>query len=121
MVAEGARQFAIELAQLAEDLKSQDVVALDLRTIGTVTDFTIICTGTSERQMRAVADAVIEHGRKLGQRPYGFAGTENSIWIIVDFVDVVFHIFSKPYRDYYDLELLWGDAPRLEWQRAKTA
>jgi ribosome-associated protein len=116
-----ARQFAIELARIAADLKSEQVVALDLRGITAITDFTIICTGTSDRQMRAVAEAVIEYGRRIGQRPYGVAGTENAVWIIVDYVDVVFHIFDRPAREYYDLELLWGDAPRLEWARSETA
>lgn len=115
-----ARQLAIELARIASDLKSEAVVAFDLRGITSVTDYTVICTGTSDRQMRAVAEAVIEYARKIGQKPYGVAGTENDVWIIVDFVDVVVHIFGRPYRDYYDLELLWGDAPRLEWARSET-
>lgn len=116
-----SRQFAAEIARLAHDHKSDDVVALDLRGMTSVTDFTVICTGTSDRQMRAVTEAIIEYGRKVGQRPYGVAGMENAIWIVIDYVDVVFHIFGKPYRDYYDLELLWGDAPRLEWARSETA
>lgn len=115
-----SRQFAIELARIAADLKSEDVVAFDLRGITSVTDYTVICTGTSDRQMRAVAEAAIEYGRKVGQKPYGMAGVENAVWIIVDFVDVVIHVFGRPYRDYYDLELLWGDAPRLEWTRSET-
>ncbi len=116
-----APQFAIELARIAHDSKSEDVVALDLRGISTVTDYTVICTGTSERQIRAVADTVIEYGKKVGERPYGFCGYENAVWVVVDYVDVVFHIFSKPSREYYDLELLWGDAARLEWARSESA
>ena len=117
----GAVQFAIELARIAHDHKSENVIALDLRGINAVTDFTVIGTGTSERQIRAVAEHVIEYGKKLGQRPYGYCGFENAAWIIVDYVDVVFHIFAKPYREYYDLELLWGDVPRIEWARSETA
>ncbi len=116
-----ALQFAIELARIAHDLKSEDLTALDLRGINAVTDFTVIATGTSERQIRAVAEQVIEYGKRVGQRPFGYCGFENAAWVIVDFVDVVFHIFSKPYREYYDLELLWGDAPRIEWARSATA
>lgn len=114
-------QFAIEVARLARDLKARDVVALDLRGITGLTDFTVIATGSSDRQMRAVAEGVIEYGRKVGQRPFGQCGLENAAWVIVDFVDVVLHIFAKPYREYYDLELLWGDAPRLEWARSESA
>ncbi len=116
-----AVQFAIELARIAYDNKSEDVIALDLRGISPVTDFVLICTGTSNRQMRAVADMVVEYGKKVGERPFGFAGYESAAWILLDYVDVVFHIFAKVYREYYDLELLWGDAPRLEWARSETA
>lgn len=116
-----AYQFAVELARIAHDSKAEDVVAFDLRGISPVTDFTVIGTGTSDRQMRAVAQRAIEYAEKVGERPYGFSGRESARWILIDFVDVVFHIFAKAYRSYYDLELLWGDAPRLEWVRGETA
>lgn len=116
-----ASQFAVELSRIISELKSDNVVALDVRGVSTVTDFTIIATGTSERQLRGVADAIIEYGRKVGQKPYGFSGYDNAAWVIVDFVDVVVHLFARAYRDYYDLELLWGDAPRLDWSRSESA
>ena len=84
-------------------------------------DITVIATGTSDRQMRAVADIVLAYGRKVGRRPLGFAGYESATWIVIDYVDVVFHIFAKPHREYYDLELLWGDAPRIQWARSESA
>jgi ribosome-associated protein len=115
------RQFAIEIARIVHDNKSEDVVALDLRGVSPVTDFTVICTGTSDRQMRAVADMIIEYGKKVGEKPYGFCGHETAAWIVIDYIDVVVHIFDKPYRDYYDLELLWGDTPRIEWARSESA
>lgn len=117
----GALQFAIELARIAHDNKSENVVALDLRGISSVTDFVLICTGTSDRQIRAVADLAIEYGKKVGERPYGVAGLQNGTWVLLDYVDVVFHIFAPGYREYYDLELLWGDAPRIEWTRSESA
>lgn len=116
-----ARQFAIELARIAADLKSSDVLALDLRGISPVTDITVIATGTSDRQMRGVANALVDYGKKIGRRPIGFAGYESAAWIVIDFFDVVAHVFAKPYREYYDLELLWGDAPRIEWARSESA
>lgn len=116
-----ALQFGVELARIAHDNKSEDVIALDLRKISPVTDFVVLGTGTSDRQMRAVADQVIEYGKKVGERPYGFSGYQSAAWILLDYVDVVFHIFSRPYRSYYDLELLWGDAPRIEWARSESA
>ncbi|MGB2987981.1 MAG: ribosome silencing factor [Phycisphaerae bacterium] len=114
-------QFVIELARIAQDNKSEDVIALDLRGISPVTDFVIICTGTSDRQMRAVVDKIIEYGKKVGERPYGSSGYESAAWILLDYVDVVFHVFSRPYREYYDLELLWGDAPRIDLARSESA
>ena len=117
----GAQQFAIELARIAHDHKSEDVIAFDLRGISSVTDFTVIATGTSDRQLRSVADYAIEYGKKIGERPFGFCGYENAAWIIVDYVDVVLHLFARSYREYYDLELLWGDAPRIQWARSETA
>ena len=116
-----ALQFAIELARIAHDHKTDGLIALDLRGINAVTDFTVIGTGTSERQIRAVAEHVIEYGKRIGQRPFGYCGYENAAWVVVDFVDVVFHLFAKPYRDYYDLELLWGDVPHIVWARSETA
>jgi len=116
-----AYQFAVELARVAHDNKADDVVALDVRGVNPVTDFLVIATGTSERQMRAVADRAVEYGAKVGEKPYGLSGYDGGTWILVDFVDTVFHIFARAYRSYYDLELLWGDAPRLEWARSESA
>jgi ribosome-associated protein len=110
-----ADQFAIDLGRLAADLKSENVVTLDLRGISSVTDFAVIATGTSERQIRAVADRLIAFARTVGERPYGVAGLESGKWVVIDFVDVVIHVFAAAQREYYDLDLLWGDAPRLVW------
>lgn len=114
-------QFAVELARIAADHKADDVVALDLRGRSSVTDYCVICTGTSDRQMRAVAEHMIEYGRKVGEKPFGVDGYDAATWILIDFIDVVVHVFGVPQREYYDLELLWGDAPRLEWKRSETA
>jgi ribosome-associated protein len=116
-----ARQFAVEIARIAHDHKGENVVALDLRGISRVMDYTVICTGTSDRQMRAVADQILDYAKRVGQKPYGSAGREAGRWIVIDFVDVVVHIFAPSDRAYYDLELLWGDGPHLEWARSESA
>lgn len=116
-----AQAFAAELARIAHDHKAEDVTAMDLRGISSVTDFVVICTGISARQMQAVADRAVEYGKRIGERPYGVSGYDAATWILVDFIDVVFHVFARPHREYYDLELLWGDAPRVEWRRSETA
>ncbi|MBW8001269.1 MAG: ribosome silencing factor [Planctomycetes bacterium] len=108
-----SKEFAIAAAKIAEDSHCTDIVVMDLRGKSPATDFFVIATGTSERQMRSVSDDICEHGKKLGHQRFGRAGYEQGKWILVDFVDVVIHLFDTEYRDYYDLELLWGDAERL--------
>jgi ribosome-associated protein len=115
------RNFAIEAARIAADNHAEDVVVLDLRGISSIADFFVIGTGTSERQMQAVVDHIEVFGRKVGQKPYSYSGRESDTWVLADYVDVVVHMFSADRRRYYDLELLWGDAPHVEWQRAATA
>lgn len=116
-----AEQLAVELARLADDNKCDDVTVMDLRGRSSVTDFFIIGSGTSDRQMRSTTDVLIEHAKKLGVRPYGRAGYDHAEWILVDFVDIIVHIFTPGMRRYYDLELLWGDAPTINWARSATA
>lgn len=121
MAGDSEHKFAVAVARIAADTKSEDVTVMDLRGLSSVADYFVICTGSSDRQMRAVCDEVCDYGRKLGVRPLGITGYEAANWILVDFVDVVLHIFTQHHRQYYDLELLWGDAPRVEWTRAATA
>ena len=91
---------------------------LDLRGISPVTDYFVIATGTSDRQMRSVADHVARHGKSIGQKGWHVAGADSAEWIVMDFVDVVVHLFDETHRRYYDLELIWGEAPRVDWRRA---
>jgi len=112
-----ALDFALASAKLAEDRHCSDIVVLDLRGKSPATDYFVIATGTSNRQMRTVADEINDAARKQKFQRFGRAGYEQARWILLDFVDVVIHIFDTQYREYYDLELLWGDAERLKWQR----
>jgi len=113
--AEAGLEFAKLTARIAEQNHAEDILILDLRGISSVADFFVIATGTSDRQMRAIADQIEQEGKAMGQRPYGVSGYENGTWILVDYVDVVAHLFDPERRRYYDLELLWGDAPRVDW------
>ncbi len=108
-----AKAFALTSAKLAAGRHCSDIAVLDLRDISPATDYFVIVTGTSDRQMRAVADEICEQARRLGLERFGRAGYDQARWILLDFIDVVVHIFDAEYRDYYDLELLWGDAERL--------
>ncbi len=110
-----ARQSAINAAKVAADTRCSNVVVLDVRGLSPVTDYFVIGTGTSDRQMRAVADAVEEAARETtGERPISRSVDEH--WILLDFVDVVVHIFSDESRHFYDLESLWGEAKRVDWK-----
>jgi ribosome-associated protein len=115
--ADATRKFAIEVARLAHDDKCADVVLLDVRTMTSVSDYIVIGSGTSERQMRSVLDHVEELGAKMGVTAFRRSVDERSTWILLDFVDVVVHLFEPNTRAHYDLEMMWGDAPRLEWER----
>ena len=108
-----AKAFALTAARLAAERHCTNIVVLDLMDISPATDYFMIATGTSDRQMRSVADDICQAAREQGQQRFGRAGYEQARWILLDFVDVVIHIFDAEYRDYYDLELLWGDAERL--------
>ena len=116
-----AEQFAVELARVAHDNKCEEVTVMDLRGRSSVTDFFVICTGTSDRQMRSTTDEMRDFARKLAEKPFRVSGYEHAAWILIDFVDVVVHVFTNQQRHYYDLELLWGDAPRVNWARSATA
>jgi ribosome-associated protein len=90
-------------------------VVLEVQGLSPVTDFFVLATGTSARQMRTVADEIAELGKCAGFKPYQTDGYESASWILVDCLDVVIHLFTEDARRYYDLEGLWGDARRVAW------
>jgi ribosome-associated protein len=99
---------------LAAEKKAQDIVALDLREISTFTEFFVICSGTSEPHLKAIAGEVQDTLKKdHGVRPLAVDGYPVSQWIVVDYGSVIVHIFHHEKRRYYSLEELWSDAPRL--------
>ena len=112
-VTDPARVFALSAAKVAAGSHCSDIVVLDLSGKSPATDYFVIATGTSDRQMRTVADEICQAAKEKHIHRFGRAGYEQARWILLDFVDVVIHIFDSEYRDYYDLELLWGDAERL--------
>lgn len=92
--------------------KASDVVVMDLREVkNAIADYFIICSGNSDTQIDAISDAIEQHVHKLsGQNPWKREGKQNKEWVIIDYVDVVAHVFSKEKRIFYGLEELWGDA-----------
>jgi ribosome-associated protein len=107
------RAFAVEAARIARDLHCRDVAVLDLSKISPATYFYVIATGTSNRQSRTVADEISALAKQRKLRRFGIAGYEHGQWILLDFVTVVVHIFDAEHRDYYNLEMLWGDAKQV--------
>ena len=99
-------------AELALERKASEVVVLDLRGISSATDFFLIGTGTSDIQVRAIAEHVLEEMEEEGWRADHVEGLERARWVLLDFIDFVVHVFHPTARDFYQLEDLWGDAPR---------
>lgn len=115
---EKARQLAIELAKLASDTRCTNVVVLDVSSFSPITDYIILASGTSPRQMRTVATDCIEYAETRGSKSMSASGYEGNSWICVDLIDVVVHIFSEDARAFYDLDNLWADAIRVESEPA---
>jgi ribosome-associated protein len=98
---------------MAQTKKAEDVLVLDLRKISTVADYFVVCSGTSEVQVKAIADAIIAGLQEKGVRSWHTEGYGARRWVLIDFVDVVVHVFHAKAREYYMLESLWGDAKRI--------
>jgi ribosome-associated protein len=116
-----ARALAVLAARIAQSRNAQDIVVLNLEGVSPVTDFFVIFTSASDRQMRAVAEEIMDEAAKLGAKAYNASGMETGKWILLDFVDVVVHVFDEEHRKFYDLELIWGDAPHIRWRAPKLA
>jgi len=113
---QSAKDFAIAAAKLAANTRCTNVVLLDVSAVSPITDFLVIATGTSARQMRSVCDDVEELGEPMGYKALARAGYDGETWILADFVHVVVHVFSAEARGYYDLDNLWGDGEKINWQ-----
>ena len=111
---QSAVEFAKAAGQLAAATRCTDVVLLDVSNRSQVAHYFLIATGTSARQMTTVADQIAELGEKMGFKPWRISGAESAKWILIDCVDVVVHLFDPASRAFYDLEMLWGDCPRVE-------
>ncbi len=111
--------FAKQIAEAAAKIKAIDVKILDLRKVTSFTDYFVIASGTSDRHVEAIADSIELELKKEGQRPIGVEGHGHSQWIVVDFGDVVAHVFYQPVRGIYALEKLWGDAKTVRFAGEK--
>ena len=112
------RQQAVLCARIADDIKGDDIVILDLRRVSYITDFFVIATAQNPRQMLAIAQEIMTQMKKLGVRLLGAEGLQYGHWILLDYADFVVHVFEPQYRKVYDLDLVWGDAKKIEWRVA---
>jgi ribosome-associated protein len=106
MQAEQLRDFAIKCV---EDIKGHDITTLDVRTISSITDYMVIASGNSNRQVAAIAKHLVEEAKHNGNPPLGTEGENAGEWVLVDLGDVVVHIMQPAIRDFYQLEKLWGE------------
>ncbi len=107
-----AEQLIAGIIQGIENVKGKDISILDLREIdNTVCDYFVICSGTSNTQVNAIVNSIQKIvSKELKDKPWHVEGSDNAEWVLIDYVDVVVHVFQKHIREFYDIEGLWGDA-----------
>ncbi len=109
------RQKALLVADAAYASKGEDMVVLNVSRITSFTDYFVITHGNSSRHVMAIADNIVEAIKKCGSRPFGMEGQKEANWVLVDWGDVVAHVFYGPTREFFELEKLWADAKRLSY------
>lgn len=119
--ASDAERFAIEAARLLHDDKCTDIVLLDVRGRNPMTDYLVVGSGTSDRQMRSTLHDVEELGAKIGYTAVRSTSDDRATWLLADFMNVIVHLFEPNTRAHYDIEMMWGDAPRIPWERPGSA
>jgi ribosome-associated protein len=101
------------VVKAADQKRAEEIVALDVRKVSLLADYFVICHGNSERQIKAIVDAVVEEAEKNGVTVRRIEGREGAKWILIDLGDVIVHVFTGPERTFYNLEKLWSDAPMV--------
>ena len=110
-----SKKLALLCREFAENKKAENVVILDVRKISSITDFFVIATGSSEPHLRAISNEITDRLRdEKGVRPRAVDGNLQTAWQVLDFFDVIVHVMREDVREKYDLETLWGDAPRVK-------
>ena len=109
-------EMAVVAAEAIDDKRGEEVVIIDVGELLRIADVFVIATGTSKRQVQAMAEEVEDQLRPHGRRPLRIEGKEDGHWTLVDYGDLVVHLFQPESRAFYSLERLWGDAPRLSWE-----
>ena len=117
-----SRKLALLCRELADNRKAENIVILDVRKISSITDYFVICTGTSEPHLRAIVNEIQENLEEDHQlNPRGMDGSINTSWVVMDYFDVIVHVMRADVRELYNLEDLWGDAPQVKTRKKKAA
>ena len=111
-----SKEIAILCARIADAKKAEDILIFDVRSLTFITDFFVICNGSNKRQLQSIASEIESKLHNHGIHGIGIEGYTNGRWILMDYGGVVLHLFDREMRHFYDLELLWGDAPKLLWK-----
>lgn len=114
-------QQACLAARVLEDTRGQDTLVLDLTGVTSIVDFFVVTSGSSSRQMKAMAEEVHKTLKHEGSKRIGFEGEDSSQWVLQDYGDIVIHLFTPDARKLYDLEHLWAEAPRVDWKAIAPA
>ena len=115
MTPSSSKEKALFCAQAALDHKAIDLAILEVKKLSSFADYFVISSGSSDRQVQAIASHIEEKLGKQGLHPLGIEGKREGRWVLLDYGDVIIHIFYQPIREFYDLERLWSDAPKVEW------
>jgi ribosome-associated protein len=111
------RDIALFAARTADDKKGTDIVIYDLHGLTDITDYFVIVTAHSKAQIRAITESIRRDLKSVGVHKFGQEGNETGQWVLLDYSDCVIHVFSPQLREYYGLESMWGDAPKLDWAK----
>ena len=107
-------QLAVTLAKALDSKKGEDIKVLKTEELTTLADYFVLCTATSNTQVKAMSDACEAAAEKIGERPHHIEGHRGGTWLLMDFSSVVVHVFTEEARKFYDLERLWGDAQEMD-------
>lgn len=113
-------RFLVDAARLMRDLHCTDIIIFDVRGLSDVTNYVMIATGTSDRQIQSVARDVEALAKQSDMERYGREADAPKNWLLIDLIEVIVNLFERFTREHYDLEMLWGDAPRIAWELPNT-
>jgi ribosome-associated protein len=118
LVEKSSWEKTLAIVAAALEKKASNLSVLRVRDLTSIADYFVICSGRSDRQVQSIAQGIEESAQAAGVKPFAVEGTGRGHWVLMDFSDVVVHVFYEPLREFYDLEGLWGDAPRAQLPEA---